>query len=110
MKKPFIRQRRTACAEAGQESGMGFEELAYLRANDFAPATPGENPVMAALRGCEMLLLRLGNRRAKRMRGFGLTGAGDIVELAFIGVLRFCFVFLWLFFFVFVFFCDLSLL
>ena len=67
---------------------MRRDKLADFRTNHLAPATAGENPEMAAIRGHEILFHRVRDAAAQIVRRLHLAGAGDVVQLTFDGKLR----------------------
>src|SRR6201999_574865 len=59
------------------------DEVAHLRVDDVAPAAAREDAVVAGAGHVVVELAILGDAGAQAMRGLGLAGAGDVVELAF---------------------------
>src|SRR5579885_3868713 len=69
-------------------SRMRADELAYFRIDHVAPAPAAEDAVVAGALDGEMALARGRYTGTQLVRGLGLAGAGDVVELALDGEQR----------------------
>src|ERR1700759_5368771 len=74
----LLRRRRLADA-FGLEAR---DEVAHLRVDDVAPAAAREDAVVAGTFHVVVELALLGHAGAQAVRGLGLAGAGDVVQLA----------------------------
>src|SRR5256885_3338958 len=75
--------RRCRLRGRGHAAAEALDELLHLRIDLLAPAPPREDAVVPGAERVVVEVARLRDAGAQRVRGLGLSGAGDVVELAF---------------------------